>query len=175
MREPGTVFESGLIEMCDHLKEIFLALGTMYEIGSFAGESALIFSRYFSEVHCVDPWDEGKTEGGIDAEREFDRLAVPQMRKHKGYSVEIAKTVADLSIDFAYIDANHSYKYVYEDVRSWWPKVRLALAGHDWDLSIPDPTIGGDVNRAVYDFFHCLPEWAAGRLFPDGSWLVRRL
>jgi hypothetical protein len=175
MREPGTIYESGLIEMCDHLRETFPVLGIMYEIGSFAGESARIFSRYFSEVHCVDPWVEGQTEGGLDAEHEFDRLLAPQMRKHKAYSVEAAETVADLSIDFAYIDAEHSYSNVYADVQAWWPKVRLALAGHDWDLTSPDPAIHGDVNRAVYDFFHSLPEWTTARLFPDGSWLVRRL
>lgn len=40
----------------------------------------------------------------------------------------------DESLDFVYIDANHKYEYVKQDISLWYPKVRKGgiLAGHDY-------------------------------------------
>ncbi len=40
----------------------------------------------------------------------------------------------DESCDFVYIDANHSYKHVTNDLNLWYPKVKKGglLAGHDY-------------------------------------------
>ena len=165
MREEGTELYTGFVELCEHLSALYGPSLVVYEIGSYAGESALIFSRYFSEVHCVDPWSpEGDTEGGPAKEAEFDaRVAGKRIVKHKAYSAEFAPTLPDESIDFAYIDANHSYEHVLEDVSLWWPKVRLAIGGHDWND-------GGEIAKAVREV---LP----GReieCFPDTSWLIRK-
>jgi len=37
-------------------------------------------------------------------------------------------------VDFVYIDGNHSYRAVAEDIRAWWPKIRPGgvLGGHDF-------------------------------------------
>jgi len=168
----------GLVELCCYLKDRYGHLEVMYEIGSYSGESAGIFSDYFEEVHCVDPWEAGMTEGGPDQELEFDRAAAlnPKLHKHRAYSAAFASAVPDGSIDFAYIDGNHSLDFVRDDVRLWWPKVKLALAGHDWNMSHADPALPNapDVNRAVWEFFHSMPCWGTVRLFIDTSWLVER-
>jgi predicted O-methyltransferase YrrM len=52
-----------------------------------------------------------------------------------GWSVEVAKTIPDGSLDFVFIDANHAYEYVVADIAAWAPKVRKGgiVYGHDFD------------------------------------------
>lgn len=73
-------------------------------------------------------------------------------------SVEAAKLYADQSLDFVFIDAEHSYESVVADIKAWLPKMKPTgmLAGHDY---MWDP-----VRRAVND---TLP--AAGG---QGSWAM---
>jgi len=53
----------------------------------------------------------------------------------RGLSVEMAERVADASLDFVFIDADHSEAGCRSDVDAWWPKLRPGglLCGHDWD------------------------------------------
>jgi predicted O-methyltransferase YrrM len=48
-------------------------------------------------------------------------------------SSEAVKQFEDNSLDFVYIDGNHDYKYVEEDIRIWYPKVKKGgyLCGDD--------------------------------------------
>jgi hypothetical protein len=48
-------------------------------------------------------------------------------------SEEAAKLVPAHSLDFVYLDANHSYDMVKRDIALWWPKIKWGgvLAGHD--------------------------------------------
>ena len=54
----------------------------------------------------------------------------------------------DKTFDFVYIDANHSYKHVLEDINCWYPKVKEGgvIGGHDFD------TQHNDVILAVLEF-----------------------
>lgn len=51
-----------------------------------------------------------------------------------GWSVEVAKWIQNESVDFVFIDANHKYEFVKEDIKTWYPKVRKGgiLSGHDY-------------------------------------------
>lgn len=53
----------------------------------------------------------------------------------KGPSVEIAKEIPISSVDLVFIDANHDYDFVKEDINSWYPKVKPdgIIAGHDFE------------------------------------------
>lgn len=64
----------------------------------------------------------------------------------RGFSREIVKEVKNNSLDFVYIDANHRYDYVYEDIELWYNKVKVGgiIAGHDINII--------DVIRVVKDF-----------------------
>lgn len=48
-------------------------------------------------------------------------------------TVEAAKDVEDASLDFVFIDANHSYEGCKADIEAWAPKVRKGgcITGHD--------------------------------------------
>jgi len=56
----------------------------------------------------------------------------------------------DQSVDFCFLDGDHTYEAVSEDVRNWFPKIRPGgiLAGHDY---VSDEHAG--VKRAVDEFF----------------------
>jgi len=45
----------------------------------------------------------------------------------------------DVSLDFIFIDADHSYKHVLEDLHLWVPKVKPGglIMGHDWRGKFP--------------------------------------
>lgn len=52
----------------------------------------------------------------------------------KSDSAEAASRFEDKSLDFVFIDADHSYESVKKDLKSWLPKVRRGgmLCGHDF-------------------------------------------
>jgi hypothetical protein len=56
--------------------------------------------------------------------------------------------VDDGSVDFVFIDAQHTYKGVKEDINLWLPKIRSGgiICGHDYDFTRPR---FADVIRAV--------------------------
>ena len=49
-------------------------------------------------------------------------------------SLEAAKEFKDGSLDFVFLDGDHSYEGVKSDIEAWWPKVRPRgmLCGHDY-------------------------------------------
>lgn len=66
-----------------------------------------------------------------------------------GMSKHVAPQIADNSLDWVYIDADHSYSGCLLDLNLWWPKVRSGgfVMGHDYhELREPG------VIRAVAEF-----------------------
>ena len=68
----------------------------------------------------------------------------------KLFSKEAVKEIADDNLDLIYIDADHAYEHVKEDIKIWYPKVRKGgiVCGHDYDV----PEWEG-VKRAVDEIF----------------------
>jgi len=52
----------------------------------------------------------------------------------KGFSEEVFDEFEDNSLDFVYIDANHEYQHVVNDIANWSRKVKVGgiVAGHDY-------------------------------------------
>ena len=67
----------------------------------------------------------------------------------RDYSMEAARRFADESLDFVYIDANHDYRHVREDITEWSKKVRKGgiISGHDYLNSLDGVDYG--VKKAV--------------------------
>lgn len=149
----------GLILFCkEKVKPHFV----MAEIGCYRGVSTSIFAQYAKTVHAIDPWlsnIEHYKELPYDmlaaAEGLFDQKCqqYPNIIKHKGLSVDMAKEFQDESLDLIYIDGDHSEAAMRLDLASWIPKVKPGgvISGHDWCL------IGTIVNRPV-------------KVYPDQSW-----
>ena len=145
------------------------------EIGSYAGESAEMFlaSGAFDKLYCIDPWQMGydpndTTSGdGLPlAEKEFDKRFKDNqiVVKVKKFSDDAAAMFADNSIDFLYIDGDHRYEFVKQDLQNYVPKVKSGgiLSGHDYGF-------GGlpGVTRAVDEFFKEKPI----KNYADNSWV----
>lgn len=79
---------------------------------------------------------------------------------YKGYTNDISKKVEDDSLDFVFIDADHSAEGVRRDIRDWVKKVKPGgwVIGHD----INWPSVKKVVNEE-------LPGWHAG---PDHIWFI---
>jgi len=71
--------------------------------------------------------------------REAEADAKDRLKKYgctliKDFSLAAAKRIPKSSLDFVYIDANHSFDEVMQDIIHWAPKVRSGgiVAGHDY-------------------------------------------
>ena len=98
-------------------------------------------------------------------------------------SEEAAREIPDGSLDFAYLDAQHHYEAVKEDIALWYPKVKPGglLGGHDYlDLVTTDPATGMEtvfgVKRAVDEFVSRNPQLDFFTTTKDklASWFVRK-
>ena len=77
-------------------------------------------------------------------------------------SKEATRDFENNHFDFVYIDGDHRYEYVKEDLAMWFPKVKIGgvFAGHDYwdgpvflnDHTFLDPAFFG-VKKAVDEFF----------------------
>lgn len=56
----------------------------------------------------------------------------PYFTPYRMASTEAAGFFADGSIDFLFLDGDHSYAGVRRDLEAWLPKCRGVVAGHDW-------------------------------------------
>ena len=139
------------------------------EIGVFAGELSerLLAAREDLKLHLVDSWgdydptlaesgDYHATLSDSAQEKYFTRTrqAVSSFNGraviHRAKSVAAAQKAPD-SLDFVFIDADHSYEGCRGDIEAWKPKLRPGglLCGHDYDNS-EFPQWG--VKRAVDEY-----------------------
>ena len=123
-------------------------MGSGAEIGVRYGTFSKIILDSWAGRHLylVDAWRPMKDwiySQPVDA-REFERwkmrteAAIAQHRRRctllQMPSVDAAKTLRDGVLDWVYIDANHAYTHVLNDLRAWIPKVKPGglVAGHDY-------------------------------------------
>lgn len=115
------------------------------EIGVMAGRNIAELLERCPQTrwHAIDPWEwteEYKhwTRDQVKGhERKFDQVmdAYPdRVVKHKLFSSDAAWDFEDESLDFLFIDGDHSYEGVKRDIELWTPKVYHGgiIAGHDW-------------------------------------------
>ena len=167
--------QNGLRELISYVNVITLTRSlTMYEIGSYAGESAEIFAENFKKIYCVDPWEHGYDDerdwashnNGKIVEDAFDARVskYDNVVKRKISSIDCSKEVRDNSIDLVYIDGNHTYEAILEDIKAWYPKIRTGgfLSGHDY--------YSERTRRAIRDNgFDTIDQ-----SFSDHSWVIRK-
>jgi len=110
--------------------------GIMVEVGSYSGESAVIFAKYVKTLLCIDPWIDGDAVYRLFVDR---TARVDNIQHKRAYSVEAALSVPDGSLDVVYIDAAHDYDNVKADILAWRQKLKAGgvLAGHDYGPHAP--------------------------------------
>lgn len=169
MRPIGSSLERGLKAFIDTLPWGIV----MAEVGCFCGESTRMFLTKASKMFCVDPWadyveDNGpmgkwKVVGMADIEAKFDAEVSSELQsgkvvKFKMPSVHGARAVPGM-LDLVYLDGNHSFDMLLEDIIEWVPKVKIGgiVSGHDYDRQ--------PVKEAVNAFFG-----SPDRVFEDFTW-----
>ena len=136
-----------LAEQSNHFKEY-----KMIEIGSYMGEATMMFasSNLFKEIHTIEPFknvggkiEEFNTQNGYNWDtiynefqtntRFFDNIIL-----HKDFSYNVADKFEDKSMDFIYIDGDHSYDQVKQDLEMYLPKLKDngIIGGHDYNNSV---------------------------------------
>jgi hypothetical protein len=115
----------------------------------YGAEIGACFAHY-SEILCqsipglkllaIDNWNNDENTRrqngrGLSGEVETRRILAPYNAiVIKKDSMEAVKDVPDESLDFVFIDADHIYSSVKEDIREWSKKVRMGgiVSGHDY-------------------------------------------
>jgi len=163
---------------------------TMIEIGSFAGESTETFikSGKIKKIIIVEPWDDDvfvpMELKGTQVQRAFNSrikrltdsgIKMPEIVIAKRFSADASRLLNDGEYDFVYIDGDHSYKGVVEDIKNYLPKLKSngILAGHDY---YPNEFFSND------KLIHTFPDVPPGvdkmigkpdKVYPDTSWMIK--
>ena len=157
----STYHISGLIHLILDIVKIGENL-TGVEVGSFIGESSTLFLSFpqITSLTCIDAHDQPLLR------KRLQRFINDKRCVYVVDSSEKAAKALCNTYDFVYIDADHSYQSVKQDIHLWFPKVRSGgvICGHDYSSSWPG------VMQAVDEFIdaHNLEL----KCYEDSSWSV---
>jgi hypothetical protein len=134
-----------------------LDLPTLFkELGYKVGAEIGVFEGYFSEILCqsnpelklysIDAWQFYPTHRNFRKQRHYDAAyeiaknklsAYPNSKIIKKWSMDAAPDFPDESLDFVFIDGNHEFRYVADDIAEWSKKVKRGgiISGHDFGRS----------------------------------------
>jgi predicted O-methyltransferase YrrM len=142
----------------ERLLELMQRDGVVAEIGVANGD----FSEKIMEIchpkklHLIDAWHTTTyADGKQMVEHRFtDKVKIDQVVVHQGLSTCILSGFADGSLDWVYIDTNHSYETTANELLECARIIRPGglIAGHDFCLgNIVKPAVFG-VIQAVNEF-----------------------
>lgn len=165
-------------EQFGKLAQLYKKTGLGAEIGVQYGYFSEKISQFYTgKILCVDLWGDEE----IYANAKFKLADPDKFKLFRGDSLTIAEFLPDESLDFVYIDANHHYKEVIEDIMAWYPKVRSGgiIAGHDYCTSDEDIEVIKAVDE--WAFFHdykinviCGPQdYFLGKPYPTW-WTIKK-
>lgn len=159
------------------------------EIGVWKGDfSSEILKKSVKKLHLIDPW---KSITNVPArwhaapQDEMDAIHDSVVAKFSGdervniirdFSAQAASSFEDGSIDWIYIDGDHSYEFVKEDLNLWWPKISAggAICGDDYqEGKYQIETLNFGVVKAVDEFRSNTTDIAKFNLFKDQFVLVK--
>lgn len=134
-----------LLELCEQR----FRFGTAVEIGVASGcftKQILASWPSLAKLYAVDAWkhfEDGYSDScNLDQSTQDQRFE--QFKKDmegnevveiiRGLSLEVSTLFLNNSVDFIYLDANHSTPAVTKDLEHWWPKLKPGgiMAGHDY-------------------------------------------
>jgi len=165
----------------NNLAELLGSLG--FTFGAEIGTQRGLFSKVLFEgipnlsLTCVDPWAEyyaasqQRQDAIYDlAVKNLQGLNVTFLRKP---SLEGVKEFADETLDFVYIDGDHLFDAVVQDIIAWMPKIKLGgiMALHDYHTEV-----GADVMMAINAYTHChdiRPWYVTREQLPSAYWVKK--
>lgn len=145
----------------------------MVEIGSYLGESTLVFASKFKEVITIDPFldnydpnDETCQHASLSKVHKQFLLNIGEATNIKHIQKISDDAIIDLkkqSFDFIYIDGLHTYDQIKKDIKNYLPLVKKGgfIAGHDYHPN----------HQGVIDGVNEMLE--IDQTFSDTSWIKR--
>ena len=159
----------------DNLTQLFAELGFKVgaEIGTERGYYAKVLCRANPELklYCIDAWiaypdfREHVTQSKIDEiyRDAQERLSPFNCKLMKSFSADAVGKFDDKSLDFVYIDSNHKYEYIIQDLTLWSKKVKPGgiVAGHDYIIPRNNPKMKYGIVEAVNEYTesHNITPW----------------
>ncbi len=142
-RLPIPIPNFGRNQLADLLRELDFKIGV--EVGVAAGEYSEILCKANPQmkIYGVDPWKPLEGYRDYTHQSTFDKLrrgAEARLNSLPNYEFILDTSMAALprfennSVDFVYIDADHSFNHVANDVHEWLKKLKPGgiISGHDY-------------------------------------------
>ena len=139
----------------DDLPQFFVEMGFKVgaEIGVDRGEFSEKLAKAGLQLYAIDPWrsyedyEDTRGQERLDFLYEHTKRVLapyPKCRIIRKTSMEAVEDFEDESFDFVYIDANHQFKYIAEDLCEWTTKVKKGgvVSGHDYIYTNPRTQAG---------------------------------
>lgn len=119
------------------------------EVGVYRGDtSEFLLANYPDlQLYLIDSWDgdyntsdtiKKRIDSGKETwqglyEQVVNRISTYRATIMRGNSQVLSNAIMDSSLDFVFIDADHTYKATLDDCRAYWPKIKSGglLFGHD--------------------------------------------
>ena len=150
--------------LCDKEHKVGAEIGV--QIGLMA-KNILSSLNSIEKYYAIDPWLDYKEYNEGFRSGKLRRVPQKSMNNHfnrfikdtkqyedkivllKMFSIEAIKHIEDESLDWVFIDGNHSYESVKEDIELYLPKVKIGglVSGHDFGLHL------SGVKEAVQEMF----------------------
>lgn len=150
----------------DDLPEFFKEMGYKVgvEVGVYMADYTEVIAKSGLEIYGVDPWmiyrDYGnpRGQGRLDTQYQMslDKLKpYPNAHLIRKPSMEAVKDFAPESLDFVYIDGNHLFRHVADDIYEWGLRVKQGgvIAGHDYAYYVSKSLCGGCHAHQIVDAF----------------------
>lgn len=125
----------------EELPQFFIDMGFKVgvEIGTFRGEFTEKFCKSGLNIVTIDPWI-AYSEAKQQRQNLLYKEAKQRLAKYENCkiirktSMEAVDGFPDNSLDFVYIDGNHEFRFIAEDLVEWTKKVRQGgiISGDDY-------------------------------------------
>jgi len=123
------------------------------EIGCYEGNLSEFFALQCKELYCIDPWDSSIYSNNTykndyntfkncleEKKKAFYKIKnkYKNINTIENFSYNVYNWFPDKFFDCIYLDGNHSYEAVKQDIIQWKPKVKTKgiLSGHDYTSQV---------------------------------------
>jgi predicted O-methyltransferase YrrM len=169
--KPHSNWLIGLLNFAKFLQD--KNINKMVEIGSFQGESSTIFSLYLpnTKIYAVDPLESGYDLDDMAALQDMEKIQhnftvrtslFPNITQIKLKSQDAVNNFNDSELDLVYIDGDHRYEPVKQDILLWKRKIKPGgyITGHDYGRE--------PINKALLETIG-----TPDHIFVDSSWIKK--